>query len=140
MFSISSGPVEIPQSRADAVASLEQQLAMSLSSSCSSSRRESLEGPTNSNNNSSSSEAAPSSTSSSSEASPATPKAGSKRRRKKRPLAESLSCNRFRDVYYLTGDVLGEGSAGRVETCINMNTDVEYAVKIISKESWTFSR
>jgi len=47
---------------------------------------------------------------------------------------------RFKDTYYLTGDVLGEGSYGRVETCINMFTDFEYAVKLISKSDWCFSR
>ncbi len=36
--------------------------------------------------------------------------------------------------------MLGEGSYGRVETCINQFTDVEYAVKIISKKNWCFSR
>eukprot|EP00095_Tigriopus_kingsejongensis_P001549 maker-scaffold424_size175595-snap-gene-0.25 protein:Tk01549 transcript:maker-scaffold424_size175595-snap-gene-0.25-mRNA-1 annotation:"hypothetical protein DAPPUDRAFT_306600" len=62
------------------------------------------------------------------------------KRKKKKRLVESLSCNTFKDIYYLTGDVLGEGSYGRVETCINMFTDTEYAVKIISKRNWCFSR
>ena len=63
----------------------------------------------------------------------------SKRRKKKR-LCESMSMARFKDTYYLTGDVLGEGSYGRVETCINMFTDLEYAVKLIAKSDWCFSR
>lgn len=63
-----------------------------------------------------------------------------KKRKKKKRLVESLSCSTFKDIYYLTGDVLGEGSYGRVETCINMFTDVEYAVKIISTSNWCFSR
>lgn len=63
----------------------------------------------------------------------------SKRRKKKR-LCESMSMARFKDTYYLTGDVLGEGSYGRVETCINMFTDSEYAVKLINKSDWCFSR
>ena len=46
----------------------------------------------------------------------------------------------LKDTYYLTGDVLGEGSYGRVETCINMFTDIEYAVKLINKSDWCFSR
>jgi MAP kinase interacting serine/threonine kinase len=67
--------------------------------------------------------------------------AGSKRRRrKKKRLCESLSTARFKDIYYLTGDVLGEGSYGRVETCINMLYDTEYAVKLINKSDWCFSR
>ena len=36
--------------------------------------------------------------------------------------------------------MLGEGSYGRVETCINMFTDLEYAVKLIAKSDWCFSR
>ena len=63
-----------------------------------------------------------------------------RKRRKKKRLAESLSVTRFRDVYYLTGDVLGEGAYGCVQTCINMYTDNEYAVKIISKDNYAFSR
>lgn len=63
-----------------------------------------------------------------------------RRRRKKKRLAESMSTTSFKDIYYLTGDVLGEGSYGRVETCINMYTNTEYAVKIISKRNWCFSR
>ncbi len=63
------------------------------------------------------------------------------RRKKKRLCGQSsLSTARFKDIYYLTGDVLGEGSYGRVETCINMFTDVEYAVKLINKSDWCFSR
>ncbi len=63
-----------------------------------------------------------------------------RRRKKKKRLAESLSSARFRDIYYTTGEVLGEGSYGRVETCVNMFTDAEYAVKVISKANWCFSR
>ncbi len=63
-----------------------------------------------------------------------------RRKKKKKKLGESLSCTTFKDVYYLTGEILGEGSYGRVETCINMYTDMEYAVKIISKNNWCFSR
>jgi len=62
------------------------------------------------------------------------------KRRKKKRLCESMSMARFKDTYYLTGDVLGEGSYGRVETCINMFTDQEYAVKLINKSDWCFSR
>jgi len=61
-------------------------------------------------------------------------------RKKKKRLGESLSATTFKDVYYLTGEVLGEGSYGRVETCVNMYTDAEFAVKIISKRNWSFSR
>lgn len=63
-----------------------------------------------------------------------------RRRKKKKRLCESTSSASFKDIYYLTGEILGEGSYGRVETCINMFTDTEYAVKIISKANWCFSR
>lgn len=63
-----------------------------------------------------------------------------RRRKKKKRLAATLSGATFHDVYYLTGEVLGEGSYGRVETCINTFTDLECAVKIISKQHWGFSR
>lgn len=63
-----------------------------------------------------------------------------KRKKKKKRLCESFSVAHFHDVYQLTGEVLGEGSYGRVETCINRITNAEYAVKIISKHSWHFSR
>jgi MAP kinase interacting serine/threonine kinase len=72
--------------------------------------------------------------------SPTTGSTGERRRRKKKRLAESLSTARFKDIYFLTGEVLGEGSYGRVTTCVNMFTEAEYAVKVISKKSWCFSR
>merc|ERR1712038_1164017 len=69
------------------------------------------------------------------------PKASSPRRKKKKKrLCESLSCSHFDDVYKLTGEVLGEGSYGRVETCLHIFNGQEYAVKIISKQCWHFSR
>lgn len=39
----------------------------------------------------------------------------------------------FVDLYKLTGEVLGEGAYASVQTCINMYTDQEFAVKIIDK-------
>ncbi|QQP40991.1 MAP kinase-interacting serine/threonine-protein kinase 2 [Caligus rogercresseyi] len=66
------------------------------------------------------------------------------RRRKasrKKRLMSSLSLTNFRDIYSLRGDVLGEGSTGRVLTGLNLFTGQEVAVKVISKtESWFFSR
>ena len=76
MFSVEnmSAAVEIPNINK----ALADQISEAMSfSSCSSSRRESLEG------------------NASNEASTPSPKQSTKRRRKKRPLAESLSCNRF---------------------------------------------
>lgn len=33
----------------------------------------------------------------------------------------------------MTGDILGEGAYASVQTCVNIYTDLEYAVKIIDK-------
>jgi len=63
-----------------------------------------------------------------------------RKKKRKRILCESLSVTHFNDVYRLTGEVLGEGSYGRVEGCTHIHTGQEYAVKIISKQSWHFSR
>merc|ERR1711892_1266846 len=46
----------------------------------------------------------------------------------------------FMDLYKLTGETLGEGSYGRVETCKNVFTGMEYAVKIIEKRPGSFNR
>lgn len=37
------------------------------------------------------------------------------------------------EMYKLTGDILGEGAYASVQTCVNIYTDLEYAVKIIDK-------
>ena len=55
-----------------------------------------------------------------------------RRRKKKSPSATSLASNTFQELYSL-GEVLGEGAYARVQTCINIFTGVEYAVKIIDK-------
>lgn len=39
----------------------------------------------------------------------------------------------FTELYKLTGEILGEGAYASVQTCINLFTDVECAVKIIDK-------
>lgn len=36
-------------------------------------------------------------------------------------------------MYKLSGEILGEGAYASVQTCVNMYTDQEYAVKIIDK-------
>lgn len=36
-------------------------------------------------------------------------------------------------MYKLTGDILGEGAYASVQTCVNIYTELEYAVKIIDK-------
>ena len=55
-----------------------------------------------------------------------------RRKKKKSPSATSLASNTFQELYTL-GDVLGEGAYARVQTCVNIFTGVEYAVKIIDK-------
>ena len=63
-----------------------------------------------------------------------------RRRKKKKRLCGSLSVTQFCDVYRLTGEVLGEGSYGKVEECENITTKAKFAVKIISKSNVHFSR
>jgi len=57
------------------------------------------------------------------------------RRKKKKKTASStsLASNTFQEIYRLTGEVLGKGAYASVQTCVNMYTEVEYAVKIIDK-------
>lgn len=64
----------------------------------------------------------------------------SRKNKKKKRLFSTLSASTFQDLYTLKNDVLGQGSYGRVESCINEYTKVEYAVKIIDKENWAFNR
>merc|ERR1712107_653586 len=44
------------------------------------------------------------------------------------------------ELYRLTGEVLGQGAYASVQTCVNVYTDMEYAVKIIDKNVPTHSR
>jgi len=64
------------------------------------------------------------------------------RRRKKKKTASStsLASNTFQELYRLTGEVLGQGAYASVQTCVNIYTDMEYAVKIIDKTVKTHSR
>lgn len=55
-----------------------------------------------------------------------------KRRRKKRS-GSSVVTSCFNDLYKLTGEVLGEGAYASVQTCVNIYTGQEFAVKIIDK-------
>ncbi|KAJ9592088.1 hypothetical protein L9F63_001374, partial [Diploptera punctata] len=56
-----------------------------------------------------------------------------RKRRKKKRNGSSLVSSCFQDLYRLTGEVLGEGAYATVQTCVNIWTDLEYAVKIIDK-------
>jgi len=62
------------------------------------------------------------------------------RRRKKKRSPRGSLCTTFLDMYKLTGESLGEGSYGKVETCVNVFTGKEYAVKIIQKVAGLFNR
>ncbi|XP_076028609.1 MAP kinase-interacting serine/threonine-protein kinase 2-like isoform X1 [Oratosquilla oratoria] len=56
-----------------------------------------------------------------------------RKRRKKKRSGSTLVASCFNDLYKLTGEVLGQGAYASVQTCINIYTDYEYAVKIIEK-------
>merc|ERR1711974_387726 len=60
-------------------------------------------------------------------------KEAQKRRKKKKKTDRTLVASTFADLYKLTGETLGEGSYGKVETCVNIYTGLEYAVKVIEK-------
>ncbi|XP_036409944.1 MAP kinase-interacting serine/threonine-protein kinase 2-like [Megalops cyprinoides] len=61
------------------------------------------------------------------------PDARKRNKKKKRCRATDSFSGRFEDVYRLQEEVLGEGAYARVQTCINLITNKEYAVKIIEK-------
>merc|ERR1712045_385390 len=56
-----------------------------------------------------------------------------RRKKKKTASSTSLASNTFQELYRLTGEVLGQGAYASVQTCVNIYTEVEYAVKIIEK-------
>ena len=62
------------------------------------------------------------------------------RRTKNKRSSKPLMGAAFADVYKMTGETLGQGSYGRVETCKNVFTGIEYAVKIIEKRPGSFNR
>ncbi|XP_065729429.1 MAP kinase-interacting serine/threonine-protein kinase 2 isoform X2 [Phocoena phocoena] len=62
------------------------------------------------------------------------PDAKKRSKKKKRCRATDSFSGRFEDVYQLQEDVLGEGAHARVQTCVNLITSQEYAVKIIEKQ------
>ena len=64
----------------------------------------------------------------------------SRRNKKKKRQFSTMSASSFSDLYSLKNDILGQGSYGRVESCVNVYTQMEYAVKIINKDSWAFNR
>merc|ERR1711936_966886 len=67
-------------------------------------------------------------------------KEAQKRRKKKKKTDRTLVASTFADLYKLTGETLGEGSYGKVETCVNIYTGLEYAVKVIEKRPGFYCR
>ena len=63
-----------------------------------------------------------------------------KARRRKKKKRSPMVGNTFSDLYKLTGQSLGEGSYGKVETCVNIFTGLEYAVKVIEKRPGFYCR
>ncbi|XP_023674299.1 MAP kinase-interacting serine/threonine-protein kinase 2-like isoform X1 [Paramormyrops kingsleyae] len=61
------------------------------------------------------------------------PDAKRRNKKKKRCRATDSFSGRFEDVYRLQEELLGEGAYARVQTCVNLITNKEYAVKIIEK-------
>ncbi|XP_010723156.2 MAP kinase-interacting serine/threonine-protein kinase 2-like [Meleagris gallopavo] len=61
------------------------------------------------------------------------PDAKKRPKKKKRCRATDSFSGRFEDVYQLQEEVLGEGAHARVQSCVNLITNKEYAVKIIEK-------
>lgn len=89
-----------------------------------------LKDASNNNSNSNSSNATPNPDTQTSNKGPSKPPTTKK---KKRRFAADMESTRFSDTYSLTGEVLGQGAYGKVWTCRNIYTSVEYAVKIIDK-------
>ncbi|VEN45907.1 unnamed protein product [Callosobruchus maculatus] len=56
-----------------------------------------------------------------------------RKRRKKKRTGSSVVSSCFQDLYKLTGEVLGEGAYASVQTCVNIFTEQEFAVKLIDK-------
>lgn len=56
-----------------------------------------------------------------------------KKKKKKRTRATDSFTETFYDIYKLTDEVLGQGTYAKVQSCINLQTDIEYAVKVIEK-------
>ncbi|XP_077463794.1 MAP kinase-interacting serine/threonine-protein kinase 1 [Stigmatopora argus] len=60
---------------------------------------------------------------------------GAKRKKKKRSRATNSSTDTFDDLYKLTDEVLGQGAFAKVQGCVSMQNEREYAVKIIEKSA-----
>ncbi|KAK9500580.1 hypothetical protein O3M35_001819 [Rhynocoris fuscipes] len=60
-------------------------------------------------------------------------KEAAKKNRRRKKTTASLVTSCFQDLYRLSGEVLGRGAYASVQTCINILTDMEFAVKMIDK-------
>ncbi|KFO77572.1 MAP kinase-interacting serine/threonine-protein kinase 2, partial [Cuculus canorus] len=67
------------------------------------------------------------------------PDAKKRNKKKKRCRATDSFSGRFEDVYQLQEEVLGEGAHARVQSCINLITNKEYAVKVTPCLSFPFT-
>ena len=63
-----------------------------------------------------------------------------RKRAKRKSSSKPLLRATFGDLYKMTGETLGKGSQGRVETCENVFNGKEFAVKIIEKRPGSFAR
>eukprot|EP00092_Neocalanus_flemingeri_P014864 GFUD01016052.1.p1 GENE.GFUD01016052.1~~GFUD01016052.1.p1 ORF type:complete len:472 (+),score=113.70 GFUD01016052.1:267-1682(+) len=54
-----------------------------------------------------------------------------RKKKKRTATSSSLASNTFPEIYRLTNEVLGQGACATVQTCVNIFTEMEYAVKII---------
>ncbi|NXG37509.1 MKNK2 kinase, partial [Dromaius novaehollandiae] len=61
------------------------------------------------------------------------PDAKKRNKKKKRCRATDSFSGRFEDVYQLQEEVLGEGAHARVQACVNLITNKEYAVKVSAR-------
>ncbi|XP_040273723.1 MAP kinase-interacting serine/threonine-protein kinase 2 isoform X2 [Bufo bufo] len=61
------------------------------------------------------------------------PDAKKRTKKKKRCRATDSFTGRFEDMYQLQDEVLGEGAYAKVQSCFNLFSNKEYAVKIIEK-------
>uniref|UniRef100_A0A170ZKA4 Map kinase-interacting serine threonine-protein kinase 1 n=1 Tax=Triatoma infestans TaxID=30076 RepID=A0A170ZKA4_TRIIF len=60
-------------------------------------------------------------------------KEAAKKNRRRKKTTASLVTSCFQDLYRLSGEVLGRGAYASVQTCVNILTDMEFAVKMIDK-------
>ncbi|GCB74230.1 hypothetical protein scyTo_0003318 [Scyliorhinus torazame] len=60
---------------------------------------------------------------------------GKRNKKKRRTRATDSFTGRFEDLYKLTDEQLGEGAYAKVQSCVNLHSGKECAVKIIEKKT-----